>query len=81
MKQQKVLSQTASAIVSLAQQHGVRYTPTATDAWASEVTRLADDDVILDDIELLLIALQRAGHLSRPDALRLQVHYLREARL
>jgi hypothetical protein len=80
MQQQKVLSQTASAIVSLAQQHGVRYTPTATDAWASEV-RLADDDVILDDIELLLIALQRAGHLSRPDALRLQVHYLREARL
>ena len=81
MQQQKVLSQTASVIVSLAQQHGVRYIPTATDAWAFEVTRLADDDVILNDIELLLIALQRAGHLSRPDALQLQVNYLREARL
>jgi hypothetical protein len=78
--QQKTFSQTASEIVTLAQQHGVTYAPTATDAWASEVTRLADDDVILDDIELLLIAMQRAGHLSRPDALRLQVNYLREAR-
>jgi hypothetical protein len=81
MQQQKALSQTASAIISMAQQHGVEYAPSATDAWASDITRLADDDVILDDIELLLIALQRAGHLSRPDALRLQVNYLREARL
>jgi hypothetical protein len=51
------------------------------DIWAQEVTRLADDEVTLDDIELLLIALQRAGHLSRPEGLRLQVNYLREAKL
>ena len=75
------MSETERTIVSLAQQHGVSYTPTATDAWAQDVTRLADDDVVLDDIELLLIALQRTGHLSRPEALRLQVNYLREARL
>ena len=78
---QKLLSGTACLIVRLAQQNGVSYTSTATDAWAREVTRLADDDVVLDDVELLLIALQRAGHLSRKEALHLQVNYLREARL
>jgi hypothetical protein len=62
---QKPLSKTASTIVSLARQYGVTYTPTTTDLWAQDVTRLADDDVMLDDIELLLIALQRAGHMSR----------------
>ena len=81
MQGQKHMSETGRAIISLAQQHGVSYTPTATDAWARDVTRLADDDVVLDDIELLLIALQRAGHLNRMDALRLQVNYLREAAL
>ena len=76
----KPLPKTARAIISLAEQYGVTYRPTATDAWAQDVTRLADDEVTLDGIELLLIALQRAGHLSRPEALRLQVNYLREAR-
>ena len=76
-----LLSKTGRTIISLAQQHGVSYTPTANDTWARDVTRLAGDDVVLDDIELLLIALQRTGHLSRPEALRLQVDYLREARL
>ena len=76
----KPLPKTAKAIISLAEQYGVTYRPTATDAWAHDVTRLADDEVALDGIELLLIALQRAGHLSRPEALRLQVNYLREAR-
>ena len=75
------MSETGRAIINLAQQHGVSYTPTATDSWAEDVTRLADDEVVLDDIELLLIALQRTGNLSRPEALRLQVNYLREARL
>jgi hypothetical protein len=65
----------------LAQQHGIAYAPTANDVWAHDVTRLADDDVTLDEIELLLLELQRAGHLSRPEALRLQANYLREARL
>ena len=75
----KFLSQTGQAILDMADQHGVLYTPTARDAWAQEITRLADDEVTLDEVELLLIALKRAGHLSRPEALRLQVNYLREA--
>lgn len=72
---------TAVIIKTLARQHGVSYTATPNDAWAGEVTRLADDDVKLDDVELLLIGLQRSGYLSRPEALRLQVNYLREAKL
>ena len=66
-------------ILFLVKKHGVAYTPTPNDAWARDVTRLADDDVALDEIELLLIELQRKGHLTRPEALKLQVNYLREA--
>jgi hypothetical protein len=69
-----------AAILDLAERHKIGYVETATDAWAHHVTRLAGDDVTLDKIELLLIALQRAGYLSRPDALRLQVSYLRAAK-
>lgn len=77
----KRASATRRVIVSLAQQYDASYTPAVADAWAQDVTRLAGDDVVLDEIELLLISLQRAGHLSRKEALRLQVNYLREARL
>ena len=73
-------SDAAAAIRALAERHKVSYFPTEIDTWAQSVTRLAGDDVELDEIELLLIALQRAGHLSRPDALGLQVRYLREAK-
>jgi hypothetical protein len=67
-----LLSETGQIIMDLAEQSGVSYRSTSSDAWAQEVTRLADDEVVLDGIELLLIELQRAGHLSRPAALRLQ---------
>lgn len=72
---------TATAILDLARRHGVAYRPTIADAWAHHVTRLADDEVVLDEIELLLLGLERAGYLSGPDAARLQVNYLREAKL
>ena len=74
-------NQAALTIRALAARYNVSYVETRTDIWAHHVTRLAGDDVQLDEIELLLIALQRAGHLSRPDALSLQVKYLREAKL
>lgn len=76
----KPVSAIGQRIVDLAKQYGVSYRSTAKDVWANDVTRLADDEVLLDEIELLLIELQRTGHLSRPEALRLQVDYLREAR-
>jgi hypothetical protein len=40
--------------------------------------RLSGDDVLLDDVEQMVIALQRAGVLSRVQAVRLQARYLRE---
>jgi len=69
----------ATAIRALADQHRIAYVQSAADVWAHHASRLAGDDVQLDEIELLLIALQRAGHLSRAEALALQVRYLREA--
>jgi hypothetical protein len=45
MQRIKPLSEIASAIASLAEQHGVTFRPTATDAWAQNVTRLAGVDV------------------------------------
>ena len=47
------------------------------DAWAHHVTRLCDDEVILDEYELKLLALQREGVLTTHEALLLQAQYLR----
>jgi hypothetical protein len=76
-----VISEGAAATVrALADRRHVRYAATALDAWAGQVTRLAGDDVQLDEIEQLLIALQRGGHLTRAQSLAIQVRYLREAK-
>jgi hypothetical protein len=69
---------TASTIRALAERHNVAYAPTTLDGWANDVTRLSGDEVTLDEIELLLLALLRAGHFDRPKALRLQAQHLRE---
>jgi hypothetical protein len=74
-------STTAVAIRQMARQHHVHYVGTGSDVFAHHVTRLAGDTVILDDVEQILVALQRAGHLSRRDLVRLQASYLREAGL
>ena len=74
-------NKTAVAIHALAKKYGVTYTETANDIFGHHVTRLSGDDVKLDHTELLLIALQRAGHLSRTDSVRLNAEYLREAML
>lgn len=70
----------AVRIRKMAQDHHVAYVRTSRDALAHDITRLAGDDVQLDDIEQLLIALQRSGHLSRAEMVQLQAAYLREAR-
>jgi predicted LPLAT superfamily acyltransferase len=73
-------SATETVIRNLARRHAVAYARTQNDALANHITRLAGDDVQLDEVEQLLIALQRGGHLSRVEAVRLQAKYLREAR-
>ena len=73
-------SVTALEIQELARQHHVQYVATQSDALAQHITRLAGDQVVFDEIEWTLVALQRNGHLSRRDMVRLQARYLREAR-
>jgi hypothetical protein len=71
---------TAAYIRGLAAQHHVSYVQTLSDQLALDVTRLADDAIQPDEIECMLFALQRAGHLSRRELVHLQVEYLREAK-
>lgn len=68
----------AEYINDLARQHDVHYVRTADDELANAITRLADDNVAMDDVELLLLALERAGVIDRADVVPLHVSYLRE---
>jgi hypothetical protein len=70
----------ARVIQNLAERHRVIYRITDNDRLAHHITRLAGDDVEFDPIEQMLVALQRAGHLSRVQAVRLQARYLRETK-
>ena len=47
-------NETAVTIRTLAARHNVSYVETTTDVWVHNVTRLAGDDIQLDEIELLL---------------------------
>jgi hypothetical protein len=69
---------TATAIRAMARQHHIFYSYNPTDRLAQHMTRLAGDSSELDEIEQLIAALQRAGHLTRIDAVRLTARYLRE---
>ena len=71
---------TEAYIRRLAAQHHVSYVQTQSDVLAQHMTRLADDAVQPDDVERMLFALHRAGHLDRRELVHLQVKYLREAR-
>jgi hypothetical protein len=71
---------TAKTVRLMARQHHVFYAHTATDRLAHHMTRLAGAAVELDEIEQLIIALQRAGHLTRKDAVHLTARYRREAK-
>ena len=72
---------TAVYIRQLAAQHHVVYTSTKGDELAHHFARLADNaPVAFDEIEQMLIALQRAGHLDRAELVRLQASYLNEAK-
>lgn len=71
---------TAAYIRGLAAQHHVTYVQTQSDVLAQHMTRLADDAIQPDEIECMLFALHRAGHLDRRQLVHLQVKYLREAK-
>jgi hypothetical protein len=71
-------SYTASVIRRMAARNNVTASVSENDLFAHHVTRLSGDDVLLDDVEQMVIALHRAGVLSRVQAVRLQARYLRE---
>jgi thymidylate kinase len=73
-------TQTAKQIRAMARMHHVVYTRGPNDELAHHITRLAGDVVQPDEIEQLLFALQRAGHLTRVEMVRWQALYLREIR-
>jgi hypothetical protein len=73
-------SATAARIRKMAQEYHVAYLLTSRDALAHHITRLAGDDVEFDEIEQMLIALQRAGRLTRIEAVLLQANYLHESK-
>jgi len=75
-----IQNSTAAYIRGLASQHHVNYVETQSDELAQHMTRLADDAIEPDEIERLLFALHRAGHLDRHQLIHLQVKYLREAK-
>ena len=76
----KRMTQTEEHIRGLARRYHIAYAETPSDRLAHHITRLAGDIVELDEIERLLIGLQRAGYLSRSQMILLQAQYLREAR-
>lgn len=71
---------TADIIRRVAARHNIAVLISDRDRWAHEVTRLSGDDIAFDHIENLVVALQRAGILSRVQAVKLQARYLRESR-
>jgi len=54
-------SRTSAYVADLARRHGVAYVRTPHDAMAEVITRLADDDIVTDETEDLIVALKRAG--------------------
>jgi len=64
----------------MAAKHNVAYVPTRSDLLANDITRLSSDNVRLDEVECMLIALQRAGYINRNQVIHLQARYLREVK-
>ena len=67
-------------IHDLASRHNVRHVAGRWDELANAITRLAGDDVQLDETELLLVALGRAGVLSDRETVRMAAAYIRHSR-
>ena len=67
----------AEIIRALAARHGIVYQATGYDVLAEQITCLSGDDVHLDPIELLLVELERAGHVEGREATLLHANYLR----
>jgi hypothetical protein len=65
-------------IQQLAEQHGIVHQHTALDEWGTAISRLSDSEVELDEMQWLLIELNRAGFLTGQDNAQLHFQYLQE---
>ncbi len=61
---------------ALASAHGVTLDEDAYDRLARVLTKLSDDNVELDELERLLVALKRKGVIAKTEMLMLQLEYL-----
>ncbi|MCH1923332.1 hypothetical protein L9G74_03170 [Shewanella sp. C32] len=68
----------ARYVTELARYYNVSYCYNAMDQWADAVTRLAGDEVVHNAVEDLLVALKRAGKITKQEVAILSVNYLRE---
>ncbi|AMG03870.1 hypothetical protein [Vibrio mimicus] len=68
----------ARYVSELAHHYNVSYCYNTMDKWADAVTRLAGDEVVHDTVEDLLVALKRAGKITKQEVAMLSVNYLRE---
>lgn len=66
-------------IRALARQHGIRAERTATDDLADTITSLAGDEVVHDEIEDLVVTMQRKGVITAEKATALYGDYLASA--
>jgi hypothetical protein len=65
-------------IHDLARQHAIRYERGELDDWAETVSRVAGDDIQLDETEWLLVALGRAEVMPEIENTKLHARYLAE---
>jgi hypothetical protein len=65
-------------IHQLAKQHGINHQHTEFDDWCDKISELSDSDVKLDETQLLLVELGRAGILTGKDNTLLHGQYLQE---
>jgi hypothetical protein len=65
-------------IKQLANQHSITHQHSQLDEWGKTISRLSDNEVELDEIQWLLVELNRAGILTGKDNAQLHFQYLQE---
>ena len=73
-------TRTGAYIAELATRHHIVYARTPDDALAELATRLADDEIVTDETEDLIVALKRAGVIDGATMGDLLGRHLDEAR-
>lgn len=68
----------AKAIIELAQKHNIEPVVTEIDRLARQFNRLSDAEVEIDDIQQLMVNLERAGYLTSKEATNLHLQYILE---